>query len=385
MSAIDEICVRRRDGGNQVALVAAGRLVELRLDTGAPPPGAIVVGRVQTPSPDNAAVFVDIGAERSGFLRQVDMIGEARDRPAPGDPVLVQIVRAAGDGKGARLSMKLALPGRFVVLRPQETGVALSERIGDDGVRGRLAAALADLATEAGLTVRTAAAEIEDEPLRAELLRAEALRLAQAWDAIRARALQAKPPQVLSAPEDALGEAVREHGRLLRRVVVDDRALRRPLEALRQRHGDAFAIELQEGEPSGFDQHDLDAQIEQALAPEVALPGGGSIAIEPTRAFTAIDVDSGPARNALAVNLEAAEVVAQQLRLRNIGGAVLIDFIALRPAADRDRVLGRLALHLAADPLPTQVLGWTRLGLAEVARARRGRPLAEALAERASA
>ncbi|MDF3072940.1 MAG: cafA, partial [Alphaproteobacteria bacterium] len=82
--------------------------------------------------------------------------------------------------------------------------------------------------------------------------------------------------------------------------------------------------------------------------------------------------------------LEAAEVVAQQLRLRNIGGAVLIDFITLRQAADRDRVLGRLALHLAADPLPTQVLGWTRLGLVEVARARRGRPLAELLRERAS-
>jgi ribonuclease E/ribonuclease G len=275
--------------------------------------------------------------------------------------------------------MKLALPGRFVVLRPQETGVALSDRISDDATRGRLGAALADLAAEAGLTVRTAAAEIETD-----LLRAEALRLAQAWDTIRARALTAKPPQILSSPDDAMAEAVREHGSALRRVVLEERLMRRPLELLRQMHGDGFEIEVQEGASSCFDQHDLDSQIEQALASEVALPGGGSIAMEPTRAFTAVDVDSGVARNAVAVNLEAAEVVAQQLRLRNIGGAVLIDFITLRQAADRDRVLGRLALHLAADPLPTQVLGWTRLGLVEVARARRGRPLAELLRERAS-
>jgi ribonuclease G len=380
VSEIDEIFVRRGQGGNQVALVAGGRLVELRLDVDTHQSGAIVIGRAETPSPDNAAIFVDIGAERSGFLRQIDMIGGVEDRPIAGDPILVQIVRPAGEGKGARLSMKLALPGRFVVLRPQETGVALSERIGDDGVRGRLAAGLAELATEAGLTVRTAAAEIEPD-----LLRAEALRLAQAWDTIRARALSAKPPQILSSPDDALAEAVREHGRFVRRIVVEDRALRRPLESLREMHGDQFEIELRAGEPSGFDQHDLDAQIEQALVAEVALPGGGSIAIETTRAFTAIDVDSGTARNALAVNLEAAEVVAQQLRLRNIGGAVLIDFINLRQAADRDRVLGRLALHLAADPLPTQVLGWTRLGLAEITRARRGIPLAAALRGEAQA
>ena len=134
------------------------------------------------------------------------------------------------------------------------------------------------------------------------------------------------------------------------------------------------------GDPPAFDMHDLDAQIDQALAKEVALPGGGSIAIETTRALTAIDVDSGTARNALAVNLEAAEVIAQQLRLRNIGGAVLIDFITLRQAADRDRVLGRLAMLLAGDPTPSQVVGWTRLGLVEMTRARRGPTLAAALA-----
>jgi len=189
---------------------------------------------------------------------------------------------------------------------------------------------------------------------------------------------------VLSSPDDALAEAVREHGHGLRRIVLEDRLQRHPLELLRQMHGDEFGIDLVEGGLSSFDQHDLDAQIEQALANEVALPAGGSIAIEPTRAFTAIDVDSGAARNALSVNLEAAEVVAQQLRLRNIGGAVLIDFISMRQTADRDRVLGRLALHLAEDPLPTQVLGWTRLGLAEVTRARRGRPLAQMLAERSA-
>ncbi len=374
MSEIDELFVRRRDGRLEVALVAAGRLVELRIDNDRHQPGAVLIGRAETPSPDGGSVFVDIGADKAGFLRNGDMIGAAQDRPAPGDPVLVQIVRAAADGKGARLSMKLALPGRFVVLRPQETGVVVSDRITDDGVRGRLASSLGDLAAEAGLTVRTAAAEVETD-----LLRVEALRLAQAWDGIRAKALQARPPQILLTPDDTLAEAIRETGRDLRRAVVEELALRRQLETLRDMYGDDFQIEQQAGEPSSFDQHDLDAQIEQALERDVALPGGGSIAIEPTRAFTAIDVDSGPARNALSVNLEAAEVVAQQLRLRNIGGAVLVDFINLRQPADRDRVLGRLALHLAADPAPTQVMGWTRLGLVEITRARRGITLAAAL------
>ena len=376
MSQIDEIFVRRRGKSGEVALLTQGRLVELRLDQAAHQPGAVIVGRVETPAPDNAALFVDIGAPRAGFLRQVDMIGAAQDRPAPGDPVLVQIARAAGAGKGARLSMKLALPGRFVVLRPQETGVAISERIADDGVRGRLGVALADLAAEAGLTVRTAAADADPD-----LLRADALRLAQLWDGIRARALSARPPQILSSPDDPLAEAVREHGHRLARLAVAGLAGRRQAEMLRELHGDAFAIEVLADESAAFDQYDIDAQIEQALAPEVALPGGGSISIEPTRAFTAVDVDAGAARQPLAVNLEAAEVVAQQLRLRNIGGAVLVDFIDMRSSADRDRVLGRLALHLAEDPLPTQALGWTRLGLAEVMRARRGLPLAQLLQE----
>ena len=377
MSDINEIFVRRRAGRLEVALVADARLVELRLaDADTIPQGAIAIGRVETPAADGSAVFVDIGAEKAGFLRLIDMIGGPADRPQPGDPVLVQLVRAAADdGKGPRLTMKLALPGRFVVLRPQESGVVVSERIEDDGVRGRLASALGDLAAEAGLTVRTAAAEID-----AEILRAEVLRLAMAWDRIRARALTALPPSVLSTPDDALAEAVRETGHRLQRAVVDEARLQRDVETLRTLYGDRFAVELMAGDPPAFDMHDLDAQIDQALAKEVALPGGGSIAIETTRALTAIDVDSGTARNALAVNLEAAEVIAQQLRLRNIGGAVLIDFITLRQAADRDRVLGRLAMLLAGDPTPSQVVGWTRLGLVEMTRARRGPTLAAALA-----
>lgn len=374
MSRIDELAVRRRADRLEVALLAEGRLVELRIDAQSHQPGTVLIGRAENPAPDGSAVFVDIGAARSGFLRQLDMIGGPQDRPMPGDPLLVQVARAAADGKGARLSMKLALPGRYVVLRPQETAIVLSRRIVDDGVRGRLGAALGDLAAEAGLTLRTAAAEVD-----AGVLREEALRLAQVWDGIRARALQARPPHILLAADDAAAEAVREHGHTLRRVAVEDLAQRRQFETLRDMHGDGFAIETLAGEPTSFDLHDIDAQIEQALAPEVALPGGGSIAIQPTRAFTAIDVDSGPARHALEVNLEAADVVAQQLRLRNLGGAVLVDFITLRQAADRDRLLGRLALALAEDPAPTQVLGWTRLGLVELTRARRGPALAEAL------
>lgn len=376
MTLIDEMIVHRREGRLEAALLSNGRLIEMRVVEAAASAeqGAIHLGRVETLASGLEAAFVDIGGARAGFLRFADAIGGERDRPRPGDPVLVQVMRPAGDDKGPRLSMKLALPGRFVVLRPQETGTEISGRIEDPAERQRIADELRPLAAEFGLTARTAAADRDGDALRQEVQR-----LATVWERVRAQALTARPPLCLLEADDALVEAMREFGGYLQRIIADDKSVLRRLNGLVALGGDRCTVEHHTGDPPIFDIHDIAAQLGQALAADVALPSGGSISIEPTRALTAIDVDSGGA-HPLTANLEAAEEVARQLRLRNIGGIVIVDFITLRNANERDRVLGRLATALAADPVPSQTIGWTRLGLVEITRARRGRPLAEAFA-----
>lgn len=381
---VDELVLRRRGRRLEIALLGAGRLLELRVVEPDRPGqiGAIHLGRVATAAPQLDAAFVDIGARpdggRDGFLRTVDMIGGAADRPRPGDPVLVQVAREATADKGARLSMKLALPGRLVVLRPQETGAEISPRIVDAEERRRLAEILAPLAQETGITARTAAAEADAGSLAQEVQRLSVL-----WDRLRARALTAAPPLCLFAAEDELKQVLREHGGQLQHVIVeggiDGKSLARQLGELAQAQGDGFAVTQHDGRTPIFEIHDIEAQLEQALDSLVPLGGGGSLSIETTRALTAIDVDSG--RGApLAANLEAAEEIARQLRLRNLGGAVVVDFVTLKSGAERDQVLGRLAVALAADPTPSQVVGWTRLGMVELTRARRGPSLAERFA-----
>ncbi len=381
---VDELVLRRRERRLEIALLGAGRLIELRVVEPDRPGqiGAIHLGRIATAAPQLDAAFVDIGARqdggRDGFLRTADMIGGAADRPRPGDPVLVQVAREATSDKGARLSMKLALPGRLVVLRPQETGAEISPRIVDADERRRLGEILAPLARETGITARTAAAEAD-----AAALAQEVQRLSVLWDRLRARALTAAPPLCLFAAEDELKQVLREHGGQLQHVVVeggiDGKSLARQLGELAQAQGDGFVVTQHDGRTPIFEIHDIEAQLEQALDPLVPLGGSGSLSIEATRALTAIDVDSGRAAP-LAANLEAAEEIARQLRLRNLGGAVVVDFVTLKSGAERDQVLGRLAVALAADPTPSQVVGWTRLGMVELTRARRGASLAERFA-----
>ncbi len=380
MSGIDELVIRQRPGRSEIALLHGGRLIEMRAADQAHPIalGAIHLGRVTTAATALDAVFVDIGAGRDGFLRIVDMIGGERDRPRPGDPVLVQVAREASVDKGARLSMKIALPGRLVVLRPQETGAEISPRIADPDDRKRLGDILKPLTQETGITARTAAAEADEAALAGEVQR-----LAVLWDRLRAQALTARPPLCLYPAEDELAQAVREHGGGLRHVIIeggiDGKVLARRLAELAQSQGDRFAVELHSGDTPIFEIHDIEAQLGEALEPLVPLASGGSLSIEPTRALTAIDVDSGTA-TPFAANLDAAQEIAHQLRLRNIGGAVTVDFVTLRSGNERDQVLGRLATALAGDPTPSQVVGWTRLGMVELTRARRGASLAERFA-----
>jgi ribonuclease E/ribonuclease G len=305
-------------------------------------------------------------------------------RPQAGLPILVQVTRDALDDKGARLTMNIGLVGRHLVFHPYGEGKQLSRRVLDPSARARLLAAIDDLgADEGGWVVRTAAAGVSPETVASE-----GRALLVRWDGLRTRALVQRPPIVLSAEPHPLLKALRDQGASLAEVTLDDRPLALQARRTLDLFEDRAELRLAGGNGDVLDTHDVAGQIEAALRDGIVLPSGVEILFEPGRTLCAIDVDSGSAgmragagpRTPVEVNLDAAAEIARQLRLRNIGGIVVVDFIDMRAPGERARVQALLAERVADDPVPTQVVGMTRLGLMEITRARRGPTLAQAMA-----
>jgi len=383
MSAIDRLICHVLPQAFLMALTAGGRLAELQIVRRDRPSIAdsVFLGRLERVMADLDAAFVDIGTGRSGFLRAEDRAG-IDGWPPPGAPVLVQ-ARSEGEGdKGPRLSMNIAVSGRYLVYHPLGAGVNFSRRIDGESERDRLAGHVADL-LEGGVVLRTAAAGAS-----AELLRIDATRAMERWEAIRRRALDALPPADLSAripgERDPIERLLRDFGAGLEEVIIDDRAMARALQDEMDRRQERIRVRWHNGPMPAFDVDDVAGQIDTALAPRIALESGVEVLFEPGETLCAIDVDSAGAggrqgrapRRPVEVNLEAAPAIAQQLRLRNIAGAVVIDFVTMRSAYDRDKVQAALAEVLREDPVPSQVYGFTRLGHLELTRARRGTTLA---------
>jgi len=386
MSRIDRLICHVMPNAFLMALVAGGRLVELQIVRRDRPTRveSVFLGRLERVMPELDAAFVDIGIGRSGFLRAEDRAG-VDDWPPPGAPLLVQ-VRNDGEGdKGPRVSMNLAVTGRYLVYHPVGSGVSFSRRIEGESERDRLRGHVEDL-LEGGIVLRTAAAGAGPE-----VLRADAVQIMERWEAIRAQAFSAQPPADLSAriagERDPIARALRDHGASLEEVILDERGMARALQDEMDRLGEKIRVRWHNGPMPAFDIDDVEGQIDTALAPRIVLESGVEVLFEPGETLTAVDVDSGSAggrqgrapRRPVEVNLEAAPAIAQQLRLRNIAGAVVIDFVTMRSTYDRDKVQAALAEALAGDPVPTQLYGFTRLGHFELTRARRGATLAAQL------
>ena len=366
-----------------MALTAAGRLVELQIARRdrPSPVESVFLGRLERVMPDLDAAFVDIGIGRSGFLRAEDRAG-IDGWPPPGAPLLVQ-VRNDGEGdKGPRLSMDVAVSGRYLVYHPLGSGVSFSRRIEGESERERLARHVEDL-LEGGVVLRTAAAGASVDVLRADALPGHG-------------ALGADPPARASTPSrrptsrrafpatrDPIDRALRDHGAALEEVILDDRTMARTLQDEMDRLGEKIRVRWHNGPMPAFDIDDVAGQIDTALAPRIVLASGVEVLFEPGETLCAVDVDSAGAggrqgrapRRPVEVNLEAAPAIAQQLRLRNLAGAVVIDFVTMRSTYDRDKVQAALAEALGDDPVPTQLYGFTRLGHFELTRARRGATL----------
>jgi ribonuclease G len=399
-----EILINVGVGEVRVAVVEEGRLQSLsctRLlgteETGGLI-GDIVLGRVVRVLPAVQAAFVEIGHERAGFLgaREARSLKpEAQGEPAigelvrEGDRLLVQIVKDPIGEKGARLTTSVSIPGRLCVLTPFQQGIGLSRRIEDEAERERLGAIAAELtASGGGCILRTAAIGATAEELREDLLR-----LQEEWVDIVAASKQAKIPQTLHRDLSPVERALRDiaHDDTARILIDDRQAAERARTYCRSampQIGDRIA--LFDGPGGLFDE--IEADIDGLIHPRVQLPCGGWITIEGTEALTAIDVNSGSFTHAsavedtgLTVNLEAAREIGRQLRLRGIGGLIVIDFIHLKEPEHVAGVLEVLAQSLARDGVPVSIGPLTQFGLVEVTRKRVREPLLERWSENCAA
>ncbi len=329
-------------------------------------PGAILEGRVRRVVPALSAAFVDLGTGPDGFL---PFGGDGA--PAEGARLTLQVTRPAHGDKGPTLTRSLSLVGHRLALNTDAKEVQISKRIGDAAERARLTTWAEG--TGIAFTIRARAAEAD-----AALLEAEAGDLLARRDAVVAGGGDPGENRV---------------ARLLREAAGDDEIVFDQLDDLALAR--AWCRKLSPAGETRLHHHtgpgpllDIEAEIEAALARDVALPGGGRLIVEPTRALTAIDVDSAGADGegarggtARRVNLEAAREIPRQLRLRAIAGLVVVDFLNPGGQKARRAVLSALEAGLARDPAPTRHAGFSRLGLVEIARTRNRPPLAERLLE----
>ena len=372
-------------GEIRAALVADGRVVELFVERRGRESlvGNLYLGRVERILDGMDAAFVDIGLGRSGFLGlDGARTGERGDRDRIGDyavegeAVAVQVVRDAVGRKGVQLSRRFSLAGRHLVYTPGRNRVAVSRQIADEDERTRLEALAGSVAdADGGFIVRTAA-----EGAAAAEVAADAAHLRRLWSDVEASQAGASPPALLYEEPPPLLRLFRDRvSETTDEIVIDSPGglaaardyCRRFLPALEGR------LRLQTGPDHVFDADEVEAEIDRALAPRFALPSGGELVIESTEALTAIDVNSGRftgggrlEETAFRTNLEAAEEAPRQLRLRNIGGLILIDFIHMRDETRWGRVLDALGGALAMDRANVRLIGRTGAGLVEITRRR---------------
>ena len=369
--------------------------------------GNIMLGRVKRVLPAMQAAFVDVGLARAGFLgaREARCLADLPgfdEAHAPrigqcvreGDEILVQVIKDPMGEKGARLSANVTIPGRLAVLVPNTPGIALSRRIEPDEARARMLAlgetvireGGARLVPGAGYILRTAAIEASLSDLIDD-----AERLAEAWRQVLVGRKNAEPPALLYQDLDPVERTLRDLVRAdTARIVIDDAAAIEAARAYcRRAMPDAESrIEFFNGPGALFDQYDLEDEIHGLVQPRVALPSGGWITIEATEALTAIDVNSGSFTEAsgleetsLRINSEAAEEIGRQVRLRGIGGLIVVDFIHLAEPTNVETVLERLRKSLSRDHTPFEVAPMSSLGLVEITRKRVRDPLFKLMSE----
>ncbi len=377
------------------AVFSEDQIQELIVATGSHQVSDIYLGIVENVLPGIDAAFVNIGdPERNGFMHVTDLgplrlkrsAGAITELLAPQQKVLIQVMKEPTGNKGPRLTGDITLPGRYLVLMPFGRGVNLSRRIKSENERSRLRA-LAVLIKPAGmgLLVRTEAEEIGEQAIIEDL---EALQ--KQWEGIQQKASSARAPALLNRDDDFIQRVLRDVYSLdVNRIVADSHhGLKRVKQNLTNWSGGRPPQGIlldHHGEPTPILEYfRINAAIREALKPRVDLPSGGYIIIERTEALTVIDVNSGSfTRSATAretvlwTNCEAATEIARQLRLRNMAGVIIIDFIDMDSQRDQLQVLEHFNKAIKADKARPQIAQLSELGLVELTRKRQGQNIYE--------
>ncbi|HEX8988790.1 MAG TPA: ribonuclease G [Rhodocyclaceae bacterium] len=384
----------------RVALVQQGAVQELHVErtNGRGIVGNVYYGRVVRVLPGMQSAFVDVGIDRTAFLHVAD-IWEERHNGHAGQPIekilaegqniMVQVLKDPIGSKGARLSTQISLAGRLLVYLPQEKHIGISQRIGDEADRERLRNRIQALLPEdeqGGYIVRTMAEDARDDELRADIAY-----LRRLWAEIVARQKNAKPPELLHHDLTLAQRVLRDLvTRETTRVVIDSRENFQKLTAFAREYMPQVAdlLDHYQGERPLFDFHGVENEIQKALGRRVDLKSGGYLIIDQTEAMTTIDVNTGGfvgARNfddtIFKTNLEATVAIARQLRLRNLGGIIIVDFIDMESEEHRNAVLAEFNKALARDHTRVSISGFTQLGLVEMTRKRTRESLAHVLCE----
>jgi ribonuclease G len=405
----------------RLAVLEGGELVQLRIERDAVEVGSIYKGRIERVLPGMDSCFVDIGLDRNAFMhvsdfieaeeaaKQADEKTKRRRRPRAGKPsrefmppitdvahegeeILVQVARAPLGSKGARGTTRISLPGHHVVLLPVGSDqVGVSRTIESDSVRGRLKEWSKEIKPRGyGMIVRTEAAGCTKEDLEADVER-----LRKTWRRIKDAYRKKAAPALLHEDLSLVQRMVRDmYTDEVKEIIIDSESeCETAREALKDISKSAVKrCTLYRGDKPLFEAYGVEAELEKSLRRRVPLPSGGNLSIDENEAMTTIDVNTGSFVGSTSLNetivqtnLESAKEIARQLRIRDIGGIIILDFIDMDVAEHRRQVMDALEKELAKDKARTRIVHLSPLGLVEMTRKRTGQSLLQNLCRTCSA
>jgi ribonuclease G len=396
-----EILINVTPQETRVAMLEQGVVQELHIERASARGlvGNIYLGRVARVLPGMQSAFIEIGLERAAFLHIADIWehrqnGHAGERPIEkilheGQSLLVQVIKDPIGTKGARLSTQVSLAGRLLVYLPQDSHIGISQRIGDEAERETLRERLQHLLPEGlagGFIIRTMAETASEREMQSDIEY-----LTKLWSDLTLRGREAPPASLLYQDLNLAQRVLRDMSTdETSRILVDSRETFLRMQDFARQYTPALTDRINHyvGDRPLYDLHGVEDEIEKALARRVDLKSGGYLIIDQTEAMTTIDVNTGGFVGGRSfddtifkTNLEAAQVIARQLRMRNLGGIIIIDFIDMENADHRNAVLAELNKALEKDRTRLTVNGFTQLGLVEMTRKRTRESLAHVLCE----